>query len=301
MVLTTPLFAALKRIYPATRLTVLAAQDNTLIPSTHPAVDEVIGVPRGLTKLPVLMTRLRGRRFDLYIDPKHQASSTSRIVADMVRAERRIVAPANAGRKLPTQPLPAPAPPGHYVDVMLAPATMLAPGVSFARRPSIAIPPEAFMAVDPQVDPGERGFVAVNVSAGSPTRYWEPAKWRALIDEIARTHNVGVISSPADREFVDEICSMRKRAHSIRTESILEAAAAVARSIAVVTPDTSIVHLAAAVDRPVVGLYPPIDWNATLFAPLSTVSRVLMPAEGEPLAMIPVADVLGALRQVLRR
>jgi ADP-heptose:LPS heptosyltransferase len=299
MVLTTPLFAGLRELYPAAEITLLTSEGSRVIAEAHPAVTTVIAVPGGIRRIPFLATLLRRRRFDLYIDPKDQRSSTSRLVGDMVRAGRSIVGHVNVGRKRRSVvELPPADPPGHYVDRMLAPLKILAPGRTFTRRPSIEIPREAFRSVDQQVDPGERGFIAVNVSAGSPTRYWDPAKWRALIDEIARSYSVAILSTPADRSFVDEICSMRKRAHSIRTETILEAAAVVARATAVISPDTSIIHLASAFDKPVVGLYPPIDWNAKAFAPLSTRSRMLMPSEGELLATIPVEEVMKAFREI---
>lgn len=301
MILTTPLFRALREIYPDAEITLLAATGNTLIAELDPAITTVIGVPRGLRKLPFLASYLRRRRFDLYIDPKDQRSKTARLLVDMVRARTSLAARANVRQgKRGYIPLPPAAAPAHYVDRMLAPLQILAPGRSFARRPVVHVPRDAFRAVDPQVDPGERGFIAVNVSAGSPTRYWDPAKWRALIDAIAGNYSVAVLSSPADRAFVDEICSMRKRAHSVRTETIMEAAAVVARAAAVISPDTSIIHLASAFDRPVVGLYPPIDWNAAAFAPLSASSRVLMPQPGEPLSTIPVEAVLSALREIIR-
>lgn len=299
MILTTPLFNALKQLYPESRTTVIAAQASALVPMCLSSVDEVIAVPRGFRQYPTLATRLRADRFDLYIDLKNHRSTTSRLIAEMVRAERAIVHRTNMAHRPGEQELPAPAPPGHYVDMALAPMTVLAPERSFRRLPGITIPQDAYHAVDSQIDPGEHGLVTVNISAGHPSRYWDPKKWEELIGKLAQRFSVAVLSAPADRSLADEICTMRKRARPIRTETILQAAAVVERSLAVISPDTSIIHLASALRRPCVGLYPPVPSNARTFAPLSEPHVVLMPPSDGTIADITVDEVLSAARQVL--
>jgi ADP-heptose:LPS heptosyltransferase len=299
MVLTTPLFAGLKRLYPASHLTVIAIEDVALIPMNHPAVDATIAIRRGFLKIPRLARKLFPRRFDLYIDPKDHRSTTSRIVAELVHAGRSIVHPANAVKDADAEPLPAADPPGHYIDRMLAPLKLLAPGLKPARRPSIGIPEEMLWEIDTRLNPGEQGVVAINISAGHPSRYWESKKWEELIRLVSRRYSVAVLSSPADRARADEICTMRRSARPITTASILEAAAVIAHSVAVITPDTSIVHLASAFNKPTVGLYPPIDWNAQMFAPLADRHRIVMADEGGPVAEIRVEQVIEAFEEMM--
>src|SRR2546430_11081356 len=125
-ILTTPLFAALKQCYPDSRLTVIASRVSAIIPQNHPAVDEVIALPGGMRQLPLLAAKLRRRRFDLYIDPKDHRSTTSRLIADLLRARMLITHPPNYHRRKKLLPLPPAEPSGHYVDRMLAPMKMLA-------------------------------------------------------------------------------------------------------------------------------------------------------------------------------
>lgn len=300
MTLTTPLFSALRRYYPDLKITVITFPNTAIIPETHPAVDEVLTIPRGfLRQLPTLTTMFRSRHFDLYIDIKDHRSTTSRMIAERLRADVKI-AHASAIKGVPNaHPLPSALAPGHYVDKALAPMQLLAPGETFGRRPTLEIPIEAYRAVDDQLDPGEHGIIAVNISAGDRSRYWEPERWRETIAKLSAHYSVAVLSSPADRGLADEICTTRKRARPIRTENILEAAAVVDRALAVLTPDTSVVHLASALDRRCVGLYPPIEGNARTFAPLSRKHRVIMPPEGETFSAITVEQVVQALKEVL--
>jgi heptosyltransferase-2 len=299
MILTTPLFEALGRMEPSCELTVIAAAESAIIAETHPAVSRTIAVPRGFLQLPTLARKLRPLLFDLYIDPKEGRSTTSRYVGELVHATEIVMSAANHAPGPRLKPLPPADPPGHYVDRMLSPMKVLAPGVTFRRRPSVHIPSDAYRAIDPQLIPGINGILAINISAGASIRHWLPAKWEALINALSQTFSIALLSSPRDRPLADEICAMRKEARPVRTETILEAAAVVSHSRAVISLDTSIIHLASELDKPTVGLYPPSAENAITFAPLATRHRVLMPAAGGSVAEIEVAEVLGAVYDVL--
>lgn len=298
MILTTPLFHALRETYPEAGITLIAAQSSAMLPQSQTVLDHVLAVPRGLLRqVPMVASRLRASRFDLYIDVKDHRSTTSRLLAELVRAGHRI-----AHRSVIDEegtPLPEPAAPGHYVDRALAPMQLLAPGRTFRRRPKLAIPLEAYLAVDDQLDPGERGMIAINISAGDRSRYWNPAGWKQLIGDLSRRYSIAVLSSPADRALADEICTTRKGARPIRTENLLEAAAVVDRAAAVISPDTSIIHLASARNRPTLGLYPPSLANATAFAPLADRFRIVMPAEDATIADITVREVLGTFEELM--
>ena len=298
-ILTTPLFDALKKLHPDTRLTVIGAAESAIIARANGSVDAVIESPRGFRQIPTLAARLRAARFDLYIDIKDHKSTTSKLIAELVHAEHVMAHRMNAPHDAPPIELPSADPPGHYVDLALAPMRALAPGRAFRRRPSIEIPMEAFGAVDGQMNPGENGIVVVNISAGHPSRYWPPAKWRHLIRDLATICNVAILSTPADRALADEICTTRREMRPIRTESILEAAAAIERSIAVITPDTSIVHLASALDKPCVGLYPPSPDNARVFAPLSRRHAVVLPPPDGTFQEITIEAVMAAFNEVM--
>lgn len=62
----------------------------------------------------------------------------------------------------------------------------------------------------------------------------------------------------------------------IRTENIIETAEVVRRSSLVITPDTSVVHLCAAFNIPLVAVFPNVKWNLDKFYPLSDYSEVII-------------------------
>ena len=297
MILTTPLFDGLRRLYPDARIAVIADERSAIIPDHHRSIDAVLPVRSGFPRVLGLARRCFERRYDLYVDPKDHRSTTSRFVAAWVRARRKLVHPANRDG--------AESPPGsaldgskHYVDRMLAPLRQLAPGTTFPRRPSVHVPAETVARIDERMGGGGAGVVTVNVSAGHPSRSWEPGKWKELVASLSARNAVAAVSSRADRPLAEAVCAASRNARPIATATILEVAAVVARSIAVVSPDTSIVHLASAFDVPTVGLYPSIAWNAARFAPLAHHSRMVLASEDQPVSRIAVREVLDAIEEV---
>lgn len=299
MILTTPLFRAIKECWPESRLTVITLEHSALIAQHHPLVDAVIAVPFGILQLPTLARRLHRKSFDLFIDPKDHRSSTSRVVAEFISAQFRIGCRANGGRETFDITFEPPDKPIHYVDRMLRPLQLLNPSKNFMRRPSLGVPTESLRVADGQMLPGEHGTITINISAGATARHWGLEHWEELIEEVSKKYSVAVMSSPEDRHHADNICSTSRQARPVTTNTILDAAAIVARSRAVVSPDTSIVHIASAFNRPVVGLYPPNQDNLTTFGPLSDRQIVLMPPPEQELSTIPLKEVVEGVRKVM--
>ncbi len=85
------------------------------------------------------------------------------------------------------------------------------------------------------------------------------------------------------------------RIHYFRTSNIHELLALVKGATLVVTPDTSVVHIASAFERPVVALYPVRhEWP-----PYKTPYRLLLAEREQPVSSIPVEAVLEACRELL--
>lgn len=86
------------------------------------------------------------------------------------------------------------------------------------------------------------------------------------------------------------------RVHFFETSNIQELFALVKGAALVVTPDTSVVHIASAFKRPIVALYPLVhEWP-----PYKTPYRLLLPERQQPVSTIPVAEVMGACRELLQ-
>lgn len=78
MVLTTPLFRALKRLYPETSLTLMASPRSAALVEEDPFLDEVLIFDKKTTSVWEIGKRLRGIGFDLVLSP-HRSHRTSLI------------------------------------------------------------------------------------------------------------------------------------------------------------------------------------------------------------------------------
>jgi heptosyltransferase-2 len=119
--------------------------------------------------------------------------------------------------------------------------------------------------------------------AFAPGAEFGPAKrWPSTyFAELARTilanrpdAQILLLGSPKDRAVCDEITAIVPQAHNLAgSTSLSEAIALISRAAAVVTNDSGLMHIGAALGRPVVAIYGPTDPRHT--PPLSQLAQIL--------------------------
>ncbi len=268
MILTTPLFKKLKSIFPESKLSVLASPGNSSVASNDSNVDTVFQYTKNpASDLRLVLSDLR--RSDFWIDAKPEKSDTSRLLLKLLSP--RLSLGFNNGMNTFDIDLIKFLNGKHAVDINLSPVVYFGNTIAPEdRRPSIRITEQLRGKAQcfPKDKPGER--VIVNVSAGKTGRQLDTAVWCAAIKEIRNRAEVSVytISHPDDRKLTEEI-SMNTGSVNVNTQDILETVAVIETADFVITPDTSIVHICSALNKPVTVLYPYVKWNYERFAPLS--------------------------------
>ena len=110
-----------------------------------------------------------------------------------------------------------------------------------------------------------------------PAKRWPAAYFAELARTIrAERPDVGILlmGSPKDRAVCEEITAVVPEAHNLAgATSLSEAIALISRAAAVVTNDSGLMHIGAALRRPVVAIYGPTDPRHT--PPLSELAKVL--------------------------
>lgn len=125
-------------------------------------------------------------------------------------------------------------------------------------------------------------------------REWGLENVERLLAEFPHSEII-VTASPLYWEKYSTSRPVSDRISRIQTHSVLEAAALVAAVDLVISPDTALVHFAAALGTPVVAFYPSLDeW-----LPYHARSVVLIPKRWEPISSIGVADVKYAILNLL--
>jgi heptosyltransferase-2 len=155
-------------------------------------------------------------------------------------------------RSLPSQPLPEPR---LRVDLASLPSLCAAHGID-ADRPWVAFAPGA-----------EFG----------PAKRWPPEHFAALAQRVQRERpglQVLLLGSPKDRATADEIVALAPQALNLAgSTSLDDALRLIAGAQAVASNDSGLMHVAAALGRPLVAFYGPTDPRHT--PPASARAQVL--------------------------
>ena len=115
-------------------------------------------------------------------------------------------------------------------------------------------------------------LIGINISAGRPTRVWPDEKNEELIARLLKrfkSSRIVISSDPGERERAVALASrFEKRVDPLpKGLNLLEVSAIISRMTLLITPDTSLVHIARACNVPVVGLYTQFGKNFTLWKP----------------------------------
>ena len=100
--------------------------------------------------------------------------------------------------------------------------------------------------------------VVLGVTAGDRDKFWQVDRWAAVADHIAgRGFRVLVNGGPSDGDYVDSVlsCVRGEATGLVGRLNLLQFAALLRDSLCLVAVDSFPVHLAVAVDTPVIALF----------------------------------------------
>lgn len=142
-----------------------------------------------------------------------------------------------------------------------------------------------------------RGYAGINVSAGNASRYWTREKWLELARMFPEERFI-VFSAPGDLEEKKLLeTSLGNVIASPETANLGEVGAIVRHLRILVTPDTSLVHIAACFDTPVIAFFPDTLLSMKRYAPLSSKSEIVASCSKQ-VSDIETDSVAAAFRRV---
>jgi heptosyltransferase I len=263
-----PVLMAIRRAWPDARITWVVQRGHDALLRGHQGIDELVPFDRwtGLSGYLGIHERLRTRSFDLVIDL--QTALKAGIVTAMMRADAKIgfdrprCRDANwlfTNHRIPT------APRAHMADQFreFLPAIGIDdPSVEYGLTPSA----DAHEAVTNAVGADPRPLCSIVVASSKAYKNWSPARLGALCIELVQQYGVrpvlvGGLSDVEQWAAADILrqCAMSLAAYDRPLVAlgcgIPQLLAFLDRSALVVSPDSGPLHMAVALDRPVVGLY----------------------------------------------
>lgn len=315
-----PVLCAVRQHYPTAFLAWVAEKGPAELLRGHSALDELIVVPRGWSKSPGAIWRLRKRlralQFHLTIDM--QGLTKSALAARLSGATRRIGFGDEKGRELSrylnNELVTANA--AHVVDCNLQLLTTLGivkPTVKFD-IPESAVDQAAAEAILAQS--GVAGpFGLINPGAGWPSKLWPPDRYAAVARHLGAAGKLPTIvlwAGAEERGFAEQIvAASAEQARLAPATNLREVAALARRARLFVSSDTGPLHIAAAVDTPCVGLFGPMPAERNgPYGPqhvalqklrFQGTSRQRRHAPAELMQAISVGDVCAACDRILER
>jgi lipopolysaccharide heptosyltransferase II len=280
VVFTTPAIGALRRRFPAARLTYLVEAAATPVVRHHPALDDIIRIerPRGLARLRYdlqLARRIRARQFDIAID--FHGGPRSGFLTWASSAPQRIGYDLPGRRWCYTTRLPwtrSLTPPRHSVLNQWDLLTPLGVEPPDRARDAVAmfVDPEAEIRVSDRLRASgiedETPIVVLHVSAGNPFRRWPAASFAAVAAELAaddRRRRVIITSGPSEAAAAESVADEARRLAGeaaggiVRTGEfdLAELRSLAGRAALYIGGDSGPLHVAATTTTPIVALFGP--------------------------------------------
>jgi heptosyltransferase-3 len=337
VVFTTPAIHALRRRFPAARLTYLVEPGAAPIVRHHPDLDEVVEVarPRGLARLAYdlrLARRLRAARYDLVID--FHGGPRSAWLARATGAPQRIGydLPGRGWLYTTRRPwTPSLLPPKHSVvaqwDLLaplgIAPADPAADPVTMVAGPAADARVAARLAAAGVTD--AHRVVVLHVSASNPFRRWPRASFATVAAGLAGADpacRIIITSGPSEADAAEAVAAEAAARPGVPAAALVrcgefdlaELRALVGRAALYVGGDSGPLHVAATTATPIVALFGPtlpersMPWRAPAAAEAVEAGplpcrpchqRTCVPGDFRCLTGITPEAVLAAARRLL--
>jgi lipopolysaccharide heptosyltransferase I len=267
-----PTLCALREAFPGAFLAWVAEGTSGDVLEGHPALDELVRVPRRWWKLPRevwrMRNRLRAMQFDVALDL--QCLTKSSVTAWLSGAPRRIGMAGANGREFSRwfNNVLVEASGTHVIEQylsLLRPLGVESPAVEFdlPARAAEADYVERFLKTAGLA--GQR-FAVLNPGAGWPSKVWPAERYGALARHLEEAHGVASVAAwglKTERPLAETIVATSDGSAQLAPPTtMLQLAALCRRAALFVGSDTGPMHLAVAVGTPTISMHGPSrgDW-----------------------------------------
>jgi len=251
-ILLSPLFPLLKRHFPNIFITVLASKYNYDLFSQLPDVDEVICPKLNYWQF---YKEIKHRKFDILYNPKDHSSRTFLILTVIIKAEYKIGIKHFYNK--------------NYYDYLFEVPlhTYIAEkNLSICKLFNIRITEKDLIPKLPkpkskQIEEYYKDFrkplVGINLSAGSRFREWREKKWLQFFENFSNQDTSFLLFGMPDKKDIMERISNKYKNITImkKAKDIIELNTFISHLDLLITPDTSILHLAQMNDLPTICLF----------------------------------------------
>lgn len=304
MILSTPVFRSIKEKFPEAEIDVIAGRHNYSVLSNNPRINKIIIHKKPPFLVLVNIFRIRKHFYDYLIDPKDHYSRESRYFAWISKANKKI------GYNQPSRKIYDIGVPGmiENKDLHFTLRHFQALKPLGIETPEKAPRPELFPSSSSEkyvkeliAKMPDKRLAVINISASKENKMWQYDKWiRTLKKTDLSGWNVAISSAPAEYEMAKYISEKAKFPFLFRSRKMDDIISLIKNADILITPDTSLVHVASAFNVPLFGLFSGLNVQFSKFKPLMDDYTVIRANEGDPgILSIESDDVIEKLKEVL--
>ncbi|MBN2570858.1 MAG: glycosyltransferase family 9 protein, partial [Ignavibacteriales bacterium] len=227
---------------------------------------------------------LRFNKFFLTVDLNDNASKTSLFILKNIKSKNKLAFAFNENySEILTHPFePIDKTKTHLLDRQVSLLQHFGLKIQNEKcRPLIYLGEKELSEVREQLKRDKGKIVALNISAGAGIRIWPKEHWIKLISLIANKNidwKILLLATAEEQDIITEIkrdfnpdvfiiqkyYGFQHLVGYIKTCDLL------------ITPDTSAVHIASALNKPLVAMFPGTEWSSVSFAPYRVLNRMLI-------------------------
>ena len=314
MVITTPVFRELKLAYPHISITVLASKDNQDILLNNPYVDHIVTNHKNnlLQDLPSLL-QFRKQKFDVCVEFDHSVIPHAIIRLKIINPKKVISVKKDGrygvdGSELLLYDFYTEKPSNaHFRDIWLA---TLKP---FGIKPK-SNSYDLFVANNQQKQAqnfikqySSKFLVGINLEGAVKGKKIKFSELYQICQGLYQENNniqIIILTTPNNWQSVSEKVrdqSLDYITVSYKTNTILDAAALISQLDLIITPDTSIVHIASVFNKPIVTVHENNQDSYQLFAPTSDINKTVFSPKKDTLEGYDVQKVIEYANQFINK
>ena len=310
MMISFPVFDALLAKHPHLKLGLVASPRSISLVREDPRFEDVFIYEKGLPSVRRLIRQLREKKYDCILDMIDNDSATTLFLSQLIgRNVPRIgVGKEQHERYYDFNYRHDDGVGGHIIENTLG---LLVPfGVDIDKAERYAAPyitraaAKKADAAFENMEPGLR--VGLNLSAGKPNRIWPTEKANDLANRLVLLRDdlrLILIVTPADRERGERVLSaINGEARLVPPGmGLLDVCALISQIDLLISPDTSLIHVARSFRIPVVGLYNDARKNFTRWRPYGQPDGAVVSSDIDSITDIPVEQVYERVVQIIER
>ena len=295
----------LKNKFPDAEISLLTLKKNKEVLEYNSDINHLYLTNKGLSLYPKLFL-LRKFKYDVLIDLNDDSSKTSILIRKLINTKITVGFDFNEDYKPDIAVTQSSKNKTHIIERIKLLLASLNTGLDeIELRPKLYLGESEKREVIEQLEQYKDNskILAINISAGAPIRYWTADKWIALIGKISNSFDDWkfiILSTKKDKGIKNSICSTIQKERLIPQKfySFQHYASYICYSDILLTPDTAAVHIASALNVPVIALYPNHEWNFVSWQPLSKNYRAIR-SNIESINNISVNEVYNAFKDIL--